>query len=270
MLILAVHSVDRRIKKVYTPAIEPIEITHDSMRIEHGEHLASLMCSGCHGYQFTGRPLLQDTSRLILYSSNLRAKPSNKSKRENQDWYLALRHGLHSDGTSLFLMPAANIAHLTDHDLGDLVSYFESLAPVGEQVPSANLSSWGKLDLLLFDNYEWLSAEQFASTNNAKSDSSNMEPGEYYVEILYCKTCHGAHWEGKYFKAPVDRHVPALSDCRVPNEWPEEDFVRFMRTGIGDSERHIRPPFNRNKGYRFLTYEEANDIYQYFKKSCTP
>src|SRR5512138_1899929 len=67
----------------------------------------------------------------------------------DEDWVLAIRHGVGHDGRGLILMPSRVWYYLSDEDLADLIAYLKSLPPVDNELPNSELGPLGRVMLTL-------------------------------------------------------------------------------------------------------------------------
>jgi hypothetical protein len=74
-----------------------------------------------------------------MYRRNLTRGRGGLSEGDGaEDFIRAVRHGIGRDGRGLFLMLSTKFAHFSDADMGDLICYLKSVAPVDrDSVPLA-------------------------------------------------------------------------------------------------------------------------------------
>ena len=56
----------------------------------------------------------------------------------------AIRHGIGADGRSLVIMPSYEFSGISDEQLGQLVAYLESVAPVNRDFPEPKFGLMGR------------------------------------------------------------------------------------------------------------------------------
>src|SRR5688500_9157854 len=96
-----------RVRKSYAVTPRPVAIPSDAVTIARGKYLAETRgCNECHGKDFGGSKVIDDTAMGTLHGPNLtRGKGSRVATFKDEDWVRAIRHGVGPDGRGLFLMP---------------------------------------------------------------------------------------------------------------------------------------------------------------------
>jgi mono/diheme cytochrome c family protein len=118
--------------KIYDVKVESIEIPTDAESIERGKHLTDFLCAECHGDDLSGKPNWVSIENLAVISPpNLTSgKGSVISNFSNEDWVRVLRHGVKTDGHSVFVMPSETFQYLSPEDLADILAYLKTAPPV--------------------------------------------------------------------------------------------------------------------------------------------
>lgn len=211
--------------------VADLRVAGTPAQIARGQQLAHA-CVSCHapgeqlplvGVNFAAKFDLPPLG--TLYSPNL--TPGG----DIDDWtdgelVRAIREGIHKNGRSLIVMPAANYRHLSDDDVQALVAYLRSQPAAGGPTPANQLNLLGALFLNLA---EYLSAQPPVGSVPSPKPGSREE-GLYMVKILNCHECHGDQLQGK-----VDDGLPGPTPgpnlTQIVPLWTEEQFLRFFNTG---------------------------------------
>ena len=108
-------------------APEPVAILADSAALARGKHLISAVCTGCHGADLTGQPLLQNGLGEI-YSANITGLAASY---RDDDFVRSIRHAVAPDGHELAIMPADAMIYLSREDLGAVIGYLKTVPRAG-------------------------------------------------------------------------------------------------------------------------------------------
>jgi mono/diheme cytochrome c family protein len=236
--------------KTYDVQVEEVTIPTDAASIEHGQHLATVLCMECHGDDLAGNPEFNVIPGLaVIATPNLTSGAGGAgSEFSDADWVRVLRHGLIPEGRSVFLMPSNNFYYLSDKDLGDLLAYVKSVPPVDKEIPDPH----GRFTFLggvlygagLFGDL--LRAHAIDQVNRpADSPGPGVTPeyGKYLVDINGCRSCHGAQLAGGKPSDPDSPLAPNLTPGGELTAWKEADFIHTLRTGIALSGHKLEPRF---------------------------
>ncbi len=227
--------------------VSAVAIPDDEAALERGEHLVRAIagCDGCHGDNLGGMVLLDEPLIMTFYGPNLTGGEGGAGAHLSaEEWVRAIRHGLGTDGKPLLLMPAQNYRWMTDEDLGAILAYIRSLAPVDNEVPEPKLGPMGYLLALtepgmvpaaLFDHTE--------PPSPAVEPGVTVDYGGYLVALGTCRDCHGEHLNGRPLPPMLDE-PPArnLTPAGQLANWSEEDFIQAMRTGVTPEGHTLREP----------------------------
>jgi cytochrome c553 len=220
--------------------------------IARGEHLTQIVgCIDCHKRDLTGA-LFDDVPGSAVWSRNLHLAARTFS---DADFDRAIRHGLHADGTSVFIMPSDVYTALRDDELSDIVAYLRSLPPKGIEHPSAHLGLRARLAVLRGDfrpDRGWLDLDKPAL------DLGPATAKGRHLASIACAECHDTTLDGV-----PDPTLPAPNLSLVAS-YSREDFAHFMRTGKAAGNREL-PVMSAEARLRFahFTDDEVNEIYDY-------
>lgn len=224
-----------RLNQRYDIAVQPPPIPTAAASIARGKHLATAVtgCTDCHGAHLAGQPFA-DAPPFLLVASNLtRGAGGVGSQYSDADWVRAIRYGVGPDGKSLLFMAPRHFNKLSNEDLGALIGYIKSVAPVDHEQEPSSLRLLGRL-LVVIGEYR-LPAETVdvdAPIRTAPPAGRTVEYGSYLVGIGACAECHGAKLAGA---PPIEPGVPRganLTPGGNVGKWTEAEFINTLRTGI--------------------------------------
>lgn len=238
--------------KTYDVQVQSIAIATDAETIERGKHLAEFLCAECHGDNFGGTPnWLSIPNIATIAPPNLTSGEGSVTVNfADEDWIRVLRHGVKTNGKSIFVMPSETFQYLSDEDLGAIIAYLKTAPPVN----SDNDPSKGSYQFSFLGNVAY-GAGAFGNLIIAsKIDHDNLpssfpeagvsvEYGEYLVNINGCTACHGAQLSGATPPDPESVLAPNLTPAGELGNWTETEFLETMRTGLVPSGRRLIPNF---------------------------
>lgn len=195
--------------------------------VAEGERLSAYWgCTGCHGPDGAGRIFFQSPVGDRLIAPNL-----TRIVREYDDAALerAIRHGVRPDGSSLLVMPSSMYAHMSDHDLGQVVAYLRSLPPVRDTLPATRLGLLARFLVLSDDRVLEAPKIDPAAAHGPGPDSLGPDSSRAdtlalgrYLALTGCPECHGPELGG------YDGDTP---DLRITAAYSLDQFVRFATDG---------------------------------------
>ncbi|HEX8873192.1 MAG TPA: c-type cytochrome, partial [Nitrosospira sp.] len=210
-------------------------------QVARGEHLAVVLCASCHAPDGKlplrgGNNMSADAGLPLgdLYPPNI--TPAGKIKNlTDSDIMRILRTGIAPDGRFTF-MATVNARHLTDEDAQAVIAYLRHTPTVQEQTPETSFSML--LALFVGSGIVQLDVPTTIQPVPAVAKAATREYGEYVVNFMDCRSCHGPTLTGD--APPPLPKSPNLTFI-VPN-WSKEDFITAMRTGVDRNGHHIQPP----------------------------
>lgn len=218
---------DINVAGTQTPALAP------GASVARGQQLAHI-CAKCHtsngqlplsGADYAANNGLPPLG--TLYATNL--TPSGNIKNWTDGEVIrAIREGVHPDGRSLLIMPADNFRNMSDDDVEAVVAYLRSQPATGGPTPNNEFNVLGAIFINLFD----IRTAQPPVGHVAAPMPGTPAYGKYMVDIIGCRSCHGAQLQGRVANGqPGPPAGPNLTNI-VPN-WTEEQFMTFFNTGAG-------------------------------------
>jgi mono/diheme cytochrome c family protein len=258
-----------RLHGQYEVPVDQIPIPTDQASIARGEHIATIrMCRHCHldnlGGQTAGAPAIVTLSVPNLTSGAGGVGATNT----NEDWVSAIRHGVGQDGRGLVLMPSKVFYYLGDDDLGALVAYLKSLAPVDNEQPETDLGPIGRVMLALGQLPPEILPhvtliDHYAKRPATPESGVTVEYGEYLAHT--CALCHGTDLNGRTVREGPNVYLaPNLTRGGEMGFWSEEDFITTMRTGVTPSG-HKLTVFMPWKYFGQMTDDELKAVWMYLQ-----
>ena len=223
------QQVDERLNMVYEVPIEPIEIPTDQASIDRGQHLINtvLFCKECHGDDLGGKLQFNDPLTGKIAAGNLTSGAGGLgSEQSDEDWVMAIRHGVDENGNPLIEMPSEAFYSLSDEDLGAIIAYLKNLPTVDNELPERRLGPLYQLSIL--SNPSLIPAEVInhdGSRPPAPEPGATVEYGKYLATA--CRICHGPALSG----GPGAGAGLNLRLSGNLSEWSEQEFVAALRTG---------------------------------------
>ncbi len=219
------------------------------------------LCKECHGPDLGGSVMENDPMTAILVAPNLTTGEGGVgSILSDQDWVLALRHGIGHDKKSLIIMPSDYFQHLSARDLGILIAYLKTIPPVDRQLPEISIGPMGRL-FIIQEPY-LLPASTIDHTAKFPAEppaGANLERGEYLA--LLCSLCHAEDFSGGP-NASAGLNLTPAGDL---GSWTEEDFIETMRTGLTPEGETLDPIEMPWKIFSKFSDEELKAIWLYLQ-----
>jgi mono/diheme cytochrome c family protein len=253
----------------YEPQVEGVNIPADATSLQHGQHLATILCMECHQKDLGGQPDWFDGGPMGgANTPNLTTGKGGLGRQlSDTDFVRVLRYGVKPDGTSVFIMPSQDFAQLSNKDLGDLIAYVRSVPPVDREAPKPQLHFTFLGNVMygagVFGNL--LRAGEIEKMNVATAPAPGVtsEYGQYLVNINGCHDCHGAQLSGGKPGDPKSPLAPNLTPGGELRAWSEADFIKALRTGLTPSGTQLRDTFMPWKFKGLMTDDELKAAWAY-------
>lgn len=237
--------------------VQPVAARTDAQALARGKYLyASRGCVDCHGANGAGRMFVDDGG-LRIAGPNITTGPGGVvAAYQPVDWVRAIRHGVNPQGRALMIMPSEDYNRFTNDDLGALVAYITTLAPVAGKgavvdlpVPVRALYGFGVIK------------DAAAKIDHSRPPQQPVAEGVTLAHGAYvanmCIGCHGEKLAGgKIPGGPPD--WPAASNLTpgagsVMPRYPDADsMIKMFRSGK-------RPDGSAIQVMPFESLREMND-----------
>jgi mono/diheme cytochrome c family protein len=228
-----------RINRTYDVQPQMVTIPSDEESIEAGRLLSEIHCEFCHMDDLSGRVILDDPMLGQAVATNITAGEGGTAQTySDEDWVLAIRHGIDPNGRPLVIMPSASYYFFSDEDLGNLIAYLKSVPPV-DNVISAGFKPTPIARVLLVlgmvgeDAIAPEAIDHEAPRPIAPPVGVTADYGKYLVNSFdRCRTCHGKDLTGGDPPHPDSPDGPSLVSGSRSGYWSVEEFIEAMRTGV--------------------------------------
>jgi mono/diheme cytochrome c family protein len=185
---------------------------------------------------------------------------------ELKDWsdgeiIRAVREGVHKNGRSLIIMPAEVFRSLSDDDVQALVAYLRSQPAVTPDAPPNNLNVLGAVVASGIMGNLLTVQPHISQPVIAPPEGATAEYGQYLVNIIGCRQCHGANLAGGKLGGgpPPGPNLTSL----VPT-WSQEQFDNTIHTGVDPTGHTLNPEEMPWKEISvFATDDDLKAIYAY-------
>src|SRR5579859_345565 len=220
-----------KLNQQHNNPVADVHVARTAAQIARGERLAHI-CTGCHS---PDRQLPLSGNNFIatfafppvgtFYAPNL--TPSGNIK----DWtdgevIRAIREGVHKNGRSLIVMPSEVLRNMSDDDVQAVVAYLRSQPAVGGPTPD---NQWNTLGAIMINLLDFQTAQAPVGQVTAPPPGT-PEYGQYMVNIIGCRQCHGDNLGGKVDNGqPGPPPGPNLT--KIVPTWTEAQFMVFFNSG---------------------------------------
>ncbi|MFZ5432763.1 MAG: c-type cytochrome [Calditrichota bacterium] len=254
-------------------AVKSPVIQADSVTLARGQHVAYALggCVDCHGEHYEGKVVADDPMFARLYGPNLTSgKGGLPEDYSYADFERAVRHGVGTDGTSLWIMPSYHYCNFSDNDLAALYAYIRNLPPVDATVPKRSLGPIGRM---LYLQKKLALTTAALTDHHAAHDAPPAGPtAEYghYMAKVSCVGCHGQNLSGGPIIDAPPEWPPAANLTRggIGATYTEDDFFRAMREGKrpgGATLSEVMP----YRLVKYMTDDELHALWAYLQ-TCPP
>jgi mono/diheme cytochrome c family protein len=241
----------------------------DSASIARGEHVTKALakCADCHGADYGGFVMLDNGPIGRLVAPNITSgSGSAVANWTDADFERAIRHGVAKDGRRLIIMPSHEYKLLSDEDVGVIIAYLRTVAPVDRELPAIRLGPVAR-GLYAAGKMPWFPAlgvtHRSEVVSSVRADST-VEYGKYLASGG-CSGCHGANYSGGAIAgAPPD--WPAAANI-TPTGLAAYDYAAFVKAltdGVRPDGSAINPimPVQATK---LMTPVEMTALWKYLQ-----
>jgi cytochrome c553 len=245
--------------KQYSIPKSHITIPAGDKSLSRGAHLVqTLGCSGCHGEDLEGKTFIENFFVRIT-APNLTRLAQQLDPDELEQ---AIRHGVKSDGTSLFWVPSSSYYHLSDADIGSIIAYLYSKDPAKGQ---ATVIHMNPLTPLLLVGIENLSSPLVAGRMDHSAaryplgDAADRASVGKCLARTHCSDCHGEDLRGIHSGR---FSTPDLADVA---DYPLPEFARMLNADAGSSDQEFLPLMASasKSGFRHFSKSEVEALYAF-------
>ncbi len=215
-----------------------ITVPTDVEALARGEHLANAVgaCAGCHGDNLEGHIFLEGELGSSVPAPNLTAGRGGVGATfSDEDWELAIRHGVGGNGRTLIFMPSSWYSYYSDEDMGALIAYLRQLPPVDSDFGVREMGFPGTVigGVVAYNDFAHVGRidHEQVGVMAMPAEGATAEYGEYLSYIGACRECHAANLAGNLTPdgAPMGPNLTLGGELQG---WSEADFVTAIRTGV--------------------------------------
>jgi len=257
-----------RLNKTYDFPPSNLTILTDAASIARGQHIAETLCEGCHGTDLSGINNWFAAGPLgTIDTANLTSGEGGVGQTyTDEDFVLAIRHGVDSKGKPTFMPAVVSTAYLSDEDLAAVIAYVKSVPPVDHITNGKHFTPLAKI-MLAAGMIGKLPAEEVSHEVHVTAPAPGVtaEYGAYLVNTHDCHVCHGQNMNGGKFPDPTKKIItPNLTQGGELIAWTEADFINTLRTGVTPSGHQLSDNMPW-KDFRNMTDDELKAIWMYLQ-----
>ncbi len=231
-----------RLTQTYDVEAETITIPTDETALARGGYLAVTVCAECHQSNFAGSTpdniFVDEPGIITLYAANLTPGKGGISDLSDADLIRAIRHGLDQDGTPLIVMPAEIFSRWSAEDLGAVIAFVRTLAPVDNEVPEPQVGPLARIVYPLGMTGQIIPATYIDHNRpfpKMPEITVSEDYGHYLVSAMGCTLCHGDNLAGGRETIQLPPGSGPLSANLTGDHlagWTADDFIETIRSGV--------------------------------------
>jgi cytochrome c553 len=243
-----------------------VQATQES--IERGRHIAESIssCAVCHAGDFGGQMVIDEPVFARISAPNLTTGQGGLQNYTDADWDRAIRHGIGGDGRRLIIMPSLHFQRMSDTDLGAMIAFLRTVAPVDREMQRPRPGPIGTV-LLALGQLPFF-ADEIDHANAGKhvvTPAASAEYGEYLADIAGCEGCHGDSFVGRPAAPNGPPGGPNLTPSGNPGRWSAEQFRSVLRTGQTPEGRSLQVQHMPWPQYARMTDMEIDALWLHIK-----
>lgn len=250
-----------RLNRRYDVQPQAVVVPTTAEAVEYGRQRYSVYCAGCHGDNLAGTAFFDDPALGRIPARNLTAGTGGVGGQyTDADWVRAIRHGVSREGKPLLVMPADALKHLSDADLGAIIAYVKRAASVDNDLGHYAITPLAHVLISAGAFGNVISAESIdhrASPPAAPPRAVSAAYGQYLVDTVGCRACHGAALSGGKDPNPQAPPAPNLTPGGALRSWNEATFITSIRTR--------QSPFMPFKDLSHLSDDELKALWLYLQ-----
>ncbi|HEU4456673.1 MAG TPA: cytochrome c, partial [Longimicrobium sp.] len=254
-------------REVELATASPLTVRPDPSLASRGEHFALAIgkCGDCHGPDLGGRVFIDGGPLGTIIAPNLTTgRGGVLASYTDEQLERAIRHGVGSDGRSLFIMPSQDYYAMSDGDLAALIAYLRTIPAVDREHPETRIGPLGRA-LYMAGKLPLVPAERMdhAAPRTPPAPGVTVEYGRYLATVGGCTSCHGKDLAGGIVEAPGTPPSANLTPAGI-GTWTEEDFFNALRKGLRPDKSGI-DPFMPWASTARMTDDEIRAVWMYLR-----
>jgi mono/diheme cytochrome c family protein len=141
-------------------------------------------------------------------------------------------------------MPSESYFYINNQELGEMIAYLKSTAPVDNPLPDTRITPLGIVLIGAGAFGDLIAAEHI---DHQAPRPAEVQPGVtvayggYLVRAGQCRTCHGPDLTGGKDPDPKAPPAPSLTQSGELSTWNEADFIQALRSGNTPDGRQMSP-----------------------------
>jgi cytochrome c553 len=267
-LIIIYFTTSRTLDATHEVTVNLVDLPSDSTSLAEGQRMSVVHgCVACHGENYGGQVLIDAPPFMVAAPNLTRGRGGIGSTYTDTDWQRVLRHGVKPDGHGVLIMPSEYYTHLSDTDLGGLISYLKTVPAVDNELPPSELKLLGRIIMAtggLSLASDMIDQERAARPNPGVTPGPTVEYGGYFASTS-CVACHAGDLHGGPSPDPASPPGPDLAAAAT---WSLEDFKHALRTGMRPSGQEMNPAWMPWEEFAHLTDMELEAIHNYVKATA--
>jgi cytochrome c553 len=256
-----------RLNRTHDVEAAAMTIPTDEASLGRGEHLATALCTECHGKDLSGEVMIDEAGMATVYASNITPSEAGVGGFSDVDYLRAIRHGVDPEGKGLMIMPAEIFINWSEEDLGATIAYLKSLPPNDNSTPEKEIGILGRTMLtagLFGDIFPAEYIDHRIPFPESPEIGVNAEYGAYFTRAFACTLCHGDDMKG----GPPPPSIPEIGE--IPSAvtaagWSTEAFLRMVTEGVKPDGSQIDPEGMPWELYANFDQEELQAVHLYLQ-----
>jgi mono/diheme cytochrome c family protein len=218
----------------------------DSAAVARGEHVVRALakCVDCHTPDLGGGTMVDDPAIGRITTPNLTVgRGGILAAYTDTELERAIRHGIARDGRRLMIMPAMDYQYLSDDDLGAIIAYLRTVAPVDREPATIKVGPVARA-LYVAGKMPWFPGDVVMHREESIPSvaiDSTVEYGKYLGDVG-CAGCHGVNYAGGTIHgAPPDWPQSANITPGGISHYTFADFQKALREGVRPDGSALNP-----------------------------
>ncbi len=268
----AVYAVSNsRTGKHFTVQVQAVPVPSGAAAIGEGQRLfLTRGCTDCHDADLAGKEFVNDPLAGRFTGANLtRGRGGAAATFTDADFVRAIRHGVAPDGRALLMMPSTDFNRMNDADVGLLIAYIRSAAPVDRTSPPPRPGPLMRVLYLLGQNPLLVTAEVIDHSLPPSASAPAAVSVEYgHYVAAGCTGCHGPGLSGGAIPGappdwPLAMNITQDTATGI-GKWSEEQFETAVRKGKRPDGTAIRFPMPW-QNFSKMTDTEIKALWAYLR-----
>lgn len=250
-----------RLNQTHDVEVSTINIPTDETALARGAHLVDVFCTGCHGDDLLGLPVIDDPALGVISATNITGAADRYS---DETLIRSIRHGIGSEGSYLMLMPVDSHIYFSKEDLGAIIAYLKTIPQSGTVQQTRQLRPIGRILVgvgALDELFPATAIDHSLPFPEMPEVGLNAPYGEYLAR--HCRGCHGLALTGGTHPDPDSPPAPNITPNSVLGSYTEAGFITTLQTGVTPYSRELRSEYMPWPSYAKLDNSELQALWLY-------